>query len=67
MIPGTVVFTSNRNKVQHMVNGDHRTRIVRLATAVLALTLLGACSTPQASSVPGDYPDVSLAETKSPA
>jgi hypothetical protein len=50
-----------------MVNGDHRTTIVRLATAVLTLSLLGACSTPQANSVPGDYPDVSLAETKSPA
>ncbi len=50
-----------------MVNGDHRTRITGLATAVLALTLLSACSTPQPNSVPGDYPDVSLAETKSPA
>jgi len=50
-----------------MVNVDHRTRITGLATALLALTILSACSTPQANSVPGDYPDVSLAETKSPA
>ncbi len=50
-----------------MVNVDHRTRITGLATALLALTILSACSTPQANTVPGDYPDVSLAETKSPA
>ena len=50
-----------------MVNADHRTRLIGLATAALALTMLSACSTPQTSSVPGDYPDVSLAETKSPA
>ena len=46
-----------------MVKGDH---IIRAAVAVLALTLLSACGSP-APTVPGDYPDVSLAETKSPA
>lgn len=50
-----------------MVTADHRTRLIGLATAALALTMLSACSTPQTGSVPGDYPDVSLAETKSPA
>lgn len=50
-----------------MVKADHRTRLIGLATAALALIMLSACSTPQPSSVPGDYPDVSLAETKSPA
>ncbi len=61
--------TSSRDKtkVHHMVNVDHRSRITGLATALLALTILSACSSPQANSVPGDYPDVSLAETKSPA
>jgi len=46
-----------------MVNGDH---LIRAAVAVLALTLLSACASP-APTVPGTYPDVTLAETKSPA
>ena len=50
-----------------MVNADLHKRHIGLATAVIALTMLSACSTPQTGSVPGDYPDVSLAETKSPA
>ena len=50
-----------------MVDVDRRTRFIGLATAVVALALLSGCSTPQAQSVPGDYPDVTLAETKSPA
>ena len=50
-----------------MVNADLHKRHIGLATAVIALTMLSACSTPQTGSVPGGYPDVSLAETKSPA
>ena len=46
-----------------MVNGDH---LIRTAVAVLALALLSACGSP-APTVPGTYPDVSLAESKSPA
>ncbi len=49
-----------------MVNGDHSTRAAGIAAAALAVLLLGACATPGAT-VPGDYPDVTLAETKSPA
>lgn len=49
-----------------MVNGDHITRAAGIATAALAVILLGACAAPGAT-VPGDYPDVSLADTKSPA
>jgi len=46
-----------------MVNGDH---LIRAAVVMLALTLLSGCGSP-APTVPGEYPDVSLAETKSPA
>jgi hypothetical protein len=46
-----------------MVNGDH---LIRAAVAAIALTLLSACASP-APTVPGTYPEVSLAETKSPA
>jgi hypothetical protein len=47
-----------------MVNGDHITRAAGITTAALAVILLGACTAPGAT-VPGDYPDVTLAETKS--
>lgn len=49
-----------------MVNGDHITRAAGITAAALAVILLGACAAPGAA-VPGDYPDVTLAETKSPA
>ena len=46
-----------------MVNGD---QLIRAAVAVLALTLLSGCGA-SVPTVPGTYPDVSLAESKSPA
>lgn len=50
-----------------MVNADRATRIIGLATATLALSLVTGCAGSQTSAVPGEYPDVTLAETKSPA
>jgi hypothetical protein len=49
-----------------MVKEDLAPRIAGMVIAVLALTGLSACASP-ASTVPGEYPDISLADTKSPA
>ena len=49
-----------------MVKEDITPRIAALLIAVIAIGGLSACASP-GSTVPGDYPDVSLTDTKSPA
>ena len=49
-----------------MVNVDLTSRIAGLVLVAVAIGGLSACASP-ASTVPGDYPDVSLTDTKSPA
>lgn len=49
-----------------MVKVDLASRIAGLAIAMVAITGLSACASPT-STVPGEYPDLSLADTKSPA
>ena len=49
-----------------MVKVDRKLRIAGLVLAMLAVGGLSACASPT-STVPGDYPDLSLADTKSPA
>ena len=48
-----------------MVKVDLRRTVVCLVLGALSLSALTACAPPV--TVPGDYPDVSLADTKSPA
>ncbi len=55
-----------KTKVQLMVKVDLTSRIAGVVLAVAAIGGLSACASP-ASTVPGDYPDVSLTDTKSPA
>ena len=49
-----------------MVKEDRKHRIAGLVLAVLVIGGLSACASPT-STVPGDYPDLSLTDTKSPA
>jgi hypothetical protein len=49
-----------------MVKVDLTSRIAGLVLAAVAVGGLSACATP-VSTIPGDYPDVSLTDTKSPA
>ena len=49
-----------------MVNADLTSRIAGFVLAAVAIGGLSACASPT-STVPGDYPDVSLTDTKSPA
>lgn len=49
-----------------MVKVDLTSRIAGMVIVAVAIGGLSACASP-ASTVPGDYPDVSLTDTKSPA
>jgi hypothetical protein len=52
--------------MQHMVKDDLTRTLVCLTLGALSVLGLAGCAAPGAS-VPGEYPDVSLAKTKSPA
>jgi hypothetical protein len=52
--------------MQLSVKTDLTKRITALAIVLLSATALSACA-PQAAAVPGDFPNLTLAETKSPS
>ena len=66
MPAATATGKQTKTKVQLMVKEDFTPRIAGLVLAVVAIGGLSACASPT-GAVPGDYADVSLTDTKSPA